>query len=139
MSLLRSPAHGGAGLGWRRITVTALVFCLAPALLGALIVGAVQLFGSGILGAGHLRIEGIAGFAMISPLLTAPVWGMIALAASQLAQAGWFGSLPTALLGAAAYGVLAWTTGLGLVLPVFGAVSALLYRMALALQRPEAV
>ena len=139
MSLLTSPAQGYLVLGWRRIAGTASVFCLLPALVGAGIVLAVLVFGSGILGHDRLRIEGFATFAMISPVLTGPVWAVIGLGSVYLLKLGWFGSFPAALLGAAAYGVVAWMGDLGPFLLGFGAVSALIYRMALALQRPEAV
>jgi|GEM_PF-1883762 len=139
MSLLSSPAQGHLVLGWRRIAGTALVFCLLPALVGAGMVLATLVFGPEVLGREYLRVEGLATFAMISPLLTGPVWAVIGLGSAYLLRAGWFGSFPAALLGAAAYGVVAWMGGLGPFLLGFGAVSALIYRMALALQRPEAV
>lgn len=139
MSLLTSPKGGYAAIGWRRIVVTALAFCLLPALVGAVIILATQVFGPEILGQGHLRIEGLATFAIITPLMTGPVWAMIGLGAAYLLNAGWFGSFPAALLGVAAYGAVAWSGGLGPFLLGFGAVSALIYRMALALQRPDAV
>jgi hypothetical protein len=139
MSLLSSPEAGHAVLGWRRIAVTAAVFCLLPALVGAGLVLASLVFGQEILGQDYLRVEGFATFAMISPLLTGPVWAVIGLGAAYLLKLGWFGSLPAAALGAAAYGMVAWMGDLGPFLVGFGAVSALIYRMALALQRPEAV
>ena len=141
MSLLSSPKGDHAPVGWRRITVTAVVFCLVPAVLGALLVLAAWVFGAEILGLDHHRVEGIATFAMVSPLITGPVWALIGLGAAWLLREGWFGSLPSALLGAAAYGGMARIGDLGDIsfMFMFGAVSGLLYRMALALQRPEAV
>ena len=139
MSLLASPTGDHAPVGWRRISLTALAFCLAPAAIGALVVLTALVFGPTILGLDHRRVEGIATFAMISPLLTGPVWALIGLGAAWLLRHGWYGSLPAAALGAAAYGGMARIGDLGDLFFVFGAVSGLLYRMALALQRPEAV
>jgi hypothetical protein len=138
MSMVASPPDGYAQLGWRRIGATAAAFCLAPALLGALIVLAAKLLGPSILGPNHLRTEGMATFAMISPLIGAPIWTVVALGSAGLMRLGSYGWLPAALLGAAAFGVLS-RTGIGDISLPFGAVSVLLFRMALALQRPAAV
>ena len=133
MSLLTSPPDGLRQIGWRRIVATALVFGLAPALIGAIALAAIMLTG-----AGSLRAEGLATFAMISPLVGLPLWGAIAAGAFWLLRMGSFGWLPAALLGGLVFGVLMRAGLSSIVLPV-GALSALLYRMALALQRPEAI
>jgi len=133
MSVLTSPPDGFRQIGWRRLVVTALAFCLAPAAVGAVALAAIMLSG-----AGSLQAEGLATFALISPLVGVPIWGAIAAGAFWLLRMGSFGWLPAALLGGLVFGVLMRAGLGGVVLPV-GAVSALLYRMALALQRPEAI
>ena len=130
MSVLTSPPDGFRQIGWRRLVLTALAFCLAPAAVGAVALVAIMLSG-----AGSLQAEGLATFALISPLVGVPIWGAIAAGAFWLLRMGSFGWLPAALLGGLVFGVLMRA---GIVLPV-GAASALLYRMALALQRPEAI
>ena len=133
MSLLTSPPDGLRQIGWRRIVLTALAFCFAPALIGAVALAAIALSGMG-----SLQAEGLATFALISPLVGVPIWGAIAAGAFWLLRRGSFGWLPAALLGGLVFGVLMRAGLSGIVLPV-GAASALLYRMALALQRPEAI
>ena len=49
MSLLTSPADGLQQIGWRRIVVTALAFCLAPAAIGGAALAAIMLTGIGSL------------------------------------------------------------------------------------------
>ena len=138
MSLLTSPPDGLALLGWRRVVVTALVFALAPAVVGGAVLLAVWLVETlGLLDVA-LQTEGIATFALVTPLFTAPIWAIIALATWVLLRQGWFGWLPAALIGALAFAVL-MRTEIGSISLPFGAASALLYRMALALQRPEAI
>lgn len=133
MSLLTSPADGLRQIGWRRIVVTALAFCLAPAAIGGAALAAIMLTGIG-----SLQAEGLATFALISPLVGLPIWGAIAAGAFWLLRRGSFGWLPAALLGGLVFGVLMRAGLSSIVLPV-GALSALLYRMALGLQRPEAI
>ena len=133
MSLLTSPPDGLRQIGWRRIVLTALAFCLAPALVGAVALAAIMLSGRG-----SLQAEGLATFALFSPMVGAPIWGAIAAGAAWLLRRGSFGWLPAALLGGLVFGILMRAGLSGIVLPV-GAASALLYRMALALQRPEAI
>ena len=82
--------------------------------------------------------EGLATAALVSPLVGAPIWAMITLASAVLLRLRAFGWLPVALLGMATFGALTRTEIGSISLP-FGAVSALLFRMALALQRPEAI
>ncbi|MFZ1468851.1 MAG: hypothetical protein WAT09_07700 [Paracoccaceae bacterium] len=138
MSLLTSAPNGLGLLGWRRIALTALAFCLAPAVAGLLILVILQVFGPTALGPDPLRNEGMATFALVSPLIVAPVWAMIGLGAAWLLKRGWFGWLSSAALGLLAFAVLA-RTEIGLISLPFGVVSGVLFRMALALQRPLAI
>jgi hypothetical protein len=138
MSMIGSDPDGLALIGWRRLGLTALGFCLAPAVVGGLVLAVAHLLGPDILGVNHLRAEGLAVFAFLSPLVGVPIWAMIALGSAWLLRVRSYGWLSAALLGAAAFGVLSRTEIGNISLP-FGAVSALLYRMALALQRPEAI
>ena len=89
-------------------------------------------------GARDILAEGLATAALVSPLVGAPIWAMITLASAVLLRLRAFGWLPVALLGMATFGALTRTEIGSISLP-FGAVSALLFRMALALQRPEAI
>lgn len=137
MSMMASFPGGFARLGWWRIGLTAAAFSLAPAVTGGMVVLATQVFGPGVLGANHLHGEGIATAALVSPLVSLPIWAVIALGSAALLRLNSFGWLPAAVLGIATFGVLA-RTGIGPISLPFGAASALLYRMALALQRPDA-
>ncbi len=138
MSLLASPPDGLVLLGWRRVALTALVFCLAPAVVG----GAAMLLSLLVEGVGvatiALQTEGLALFAILTPMFTAPIWAMIGLVTLGLLRLRWFGWLPAALMGGLAFAVLARTEIGSISLP-FGVASALAFRMALALQRPEAI
>lgn len=138
MSLLTSPPDGLQQLGWRRIVLTALAFCLAPAVIGGIGLAAVRLFDLGGTAEGAFRAEMLTTLALISPLIGVPVWAAIAAGTWWLLRRGSYGWLPAALLGCLAFGVLMRAGLDSLILPI-GAVSALLYRMALALQRPDAV
>jgi hypothetical protein len=138
MSLLVSPPDGLSLLGWRRVALTALVFSLAPALVGGAALLVALLVETLGLANFALQTEGMATFALVTPLFTAPIWSIIALATWSLLRQGWFGWLPAALMGALAFAVL-MRTEIGSISLPFGAASALLYRMALALQRPEAI
>ncbi|MEZ5796609.1 MAG: hypothetical protein R3D63_03440 [Paracoccaceae bacterium] len=138
MSMLRSPPDGLQQLGWLRLALTGLAFCLAPAVTGALIMATVGLFGSEILGQNSLHLQGMATFAMVSPLIGLPIWAMIVLASAMLMKFGSYGWLPAAVVGMLAFGVLS-RTGIGSISMAFGAVSVLMFRMALALQRPDSV
>lgn len=124
-------------LGWWRIGLTAAAFCLAPAVAGGLILLATLVLGPGILGSGHLRAEGLAVFAFVSPLMSLPIWAAIALGSAGLLKLNSLGWLPAAVLGIVAFGMLS-RTDIGPISLPFGAASAILYRMALALQRPDA-
>lgn len=73
----------------------------------------------------------------MSPLVGLPIWTMMAIGAALLLQKNRFGTLPAAILGAALFAALA-RTDIGWIGVPFGVASGLLYRMALALQRPEA-
>ncbi|MFM7446717.1 MAG: hypothetical protein ACKO2N_22970 [Tabrizicola sp.] len=137
MSLVASFPDGLAILGWRRLILTAAAFAITPALMGALLLLLAHLFGPGFLGVNPLQMEGFATFAAISPMITLPMWAVIAVGSAGLLKTGFLGSLPAAVLGCLAFGLLA-RTEIGLIAMPFGAVSALLYRMALSLQRPEA-
>lgn len=137
MSMIESYPGGLQRIGWRRMFLTALVFCLAPVVAGALVVMAAYVLGPQVLGEQHLRLEGLAVFAMLSPLVGAPIWAVVGLGSVALLKVQHFGWLPAALLGMAAFGVLS-RTEIGPISLPFGAASALLYRMALALQRPDA-
>ncbi len=79
MSMMASFPNGLQRLGWLRIGLTAAAFCLAPAVTGALILLAAELLGPGILGDNHLRAQGMATFALVSPLMSVPIWTAIAL------------------------------------------------------------
>lgn len=138
MSLLASMPGGLGQIGARRLCLTGAAFCLAPALVGGLVLAVAALLGPQILGVGHLRTQGLATFALVSPLIGAPIWGLVVLGSALLLRAGLFGSLPAAGLGLLAFAVLA-RTEVGLASLPFGAASVLLYRMALALQRPEVI
>lgn len=124
-------------LGWWRIGLTAAAFCLAPAVAGGLILLATLVLGPGILGSSHLRAEGLAVFAFVSPLMSLPIWAAIALGSAGLLKLNSLGWLPAAVLGIVAFGMLS-RTDIGPISLPFGAASAILYRMALALQRPDA-
>ena len=137
MSLLASPPDGLAQLGWRRVVLTALIFCLVPAVMGGGLL-LISLLFQGVQPGDTLGMRGIAVFAIVTPLFTAPIWAMIALASVVLLRIGRFGWLSAALVGLLAFGVLA-RTEIGSISLLFGAASTLLYRMALALQRPEAI
>ncbi len=113
MSMMASFPGGLRRIGWLRIGLTAAAFSL------------------------HLRMEGLATFALVSPLMSVPIWTVIALGSVALLKLQSFGWLPAAVLGIAVFGVLS-RTDIGPISLPFGAASALLYRMALALQRPEA-
>ena len=138
MSLLWSPPDGLAQIGWRRIGLTALAFCLVPAVLGAAIVLLTRVTGPRLLGQDHLWVEGVATLAMISPLVMAPIWAIVAFATAALLRLGRYGWLATATLGLLAFLPMA-RTEVGTICLPFGATAVLLYRMALALQRPEAI
>jgi hypothetical protein len=137
MSLLSSFPGGMAALGWRRLFLTALAFVLAPVLVGAAAYSVATLLGPAVLGGGYLRTLGMATLAFVSPLFGLPIWAMMALGAGLLLKVDRFGALPAALLGTLLFASLV-RTDIGLIGLPFGAVSGLLYRMALALQRPEA-
>lgn len=138
MSMIGSDPDGLARIGWLRLCLTGLAFCLAPAVAGALVLVAARLLGPDFLGVNHLRAQGMAIFALVSPLFGMPIWAVVVLGSAGLLKVHSFGWLTAALLGIAAFGILARTEIGSISLP-FGAVSALLYRMALALQRPEAI
>jgi hypothetical protein len=132
MSILTSPPDGLAQLGWKRIVLTALAFALAPAVLGLAALVVVRVLGAG------LQSEMAATLAAISPLVGLPAWATMATGAWWLLRRGSFGWLPAALLGLLPAAVL-MRAGLGpLILPA-GIAAALIYRMALALQRPDAI
>jgi hypothetical protein len=137
MSMIASFPDGLRRLGLWRIGLTASAFCLAPAVVGGLILLATMVLGPGILGINHLRAEGLAVFALVSPLMSLPIWAAIALGSAGLLKVTSFGWLPAAVLGVVAFGMLS-RTEIGPISLPFGAASAVLYRMALALQRPEA-
>lgn len=137
MSLISSFPKGLEIVGWRRLLLTAAAFALAPAVMGGILLLITHFAGPEVWGANALQKEGFATFAAVSPLMSLPIWIGIALGSAGLLKRGYFGSLPAALLGAAAFGILA-RTEIGFIGAPFGAVSVLLYRMALSLQRPEA-
>ncbi|GAB1364395.1 hypothetical protein MASR1M32_36310 [Rhodobacter sp.] len=78
MSLLTSPPDGLQQLGWRRIVLTALAFCLAPAVIGGIGLAAVRLFDLGGTAEAAFRAEMLTTLALISPLIGVPVWAAIA-------------------------------------------------------------
>ncbi len=137
MSMMASFPGGLRRIGWLRIGLTAAAFSLTPAVAGALVLLVAHVLGPEILGVRHLRMEGLATFALVSPLMSVPIWTVIALGSVALLKLQSFGWLPAAVLGIAVFGVLS-RTDIGPISLPFGAASALLYRMALALQRPEA-
>ncbi len=137
MSLIASFPGGLQKLGLRRIGLTALAFCLAPAVGGAVVLGLRMLAAWGGAAQGADLTEGLATFALISPLMGVPIWSLIAVTSAMLLRWERFGWLPAAVLGAAAFSIL-MRTEFGLLSLPFGAVLGMLYRMALALQRPEA-
>ncbi|MBP9184040.1 MAG: hypothetical protein KBF78_12975 [Fuscovulum sp.] len=138
MSLVASMPGGLGQIGIRRLCLTGAAFCLAPALVGGLVLAVAAVLGPHVLGVGHLRTQGLATFALVSPLVGGPIWGLVVLGSALLLRAGLFGSLPAAGLGLVAFAVLT-RTEVGLASLPFGAASVLLYRMALALQRPEVI
>lgn len=137
MSLLSSFPGGMAALGWLRLLLTALAFVLAPVVIGAVAYGYASILGQDGLGPAHLRILGLATLAFMSPLVGLPIWIMMALGAALLLKRNRFGTLQAALLGAVVFAVLA-RTDIGWIGVPFGVASGMLYRIALALQRPEA-
>ena len=138
MSLLTSPPDGLALLGWRRIVLTALTFCLAPAILGGVALLIIWLLGPEVLGQHALRAELLATLAAVSPLIGLPVWASIAAGTWWLLRRGSFGWLPAAIMGTLPFLVLTRAGTNPAILP-FGVAAVLVYRMALALQQPEAV
>ncbi len=135
--MIRSFPGGLDIIGWRRLFLTALAFMLAPVLVGGVVLLAAHFLGTAILGENALRTQGHATFAVISPFVGLPIWVMMALGAGCLLKVNRFGALPAALLGTAVFAALA-RTDIGWIGLPFGAVSGILYRMALTLQRPEA-
>ncbi|MCB6178797.1 hypothetical protein LHP98_11720 [Rhodobacter sp. Har01] len=137
MSLLASAPGGLAVTGWRTLAAVSAGFCLAPAVLGALGLGAVLLAGPERLGEAFLPWHSTTTLAALSPLVTWPVWAVIGGGAGWLMRRGRYGALPALLLGAAAGGAAGALIDQPLGAPL-GAVLATFHRFTLALLRPLA-
>ncbi len=127
------PGAGGLGAGGGRLLAAVTAgFCLGPALAGGLAFAVLHLGGKG-----ETPAAALAFLLVLTPLVSAPFWATLGLAAAFLLHRGAYGALTAAGSGALIGGATGLLTGLP-VLAALGAILATFHRFTLALLRPMA-